>query len=192
MRTGKTARLTKETDVNVELNLDGSSQFQIDTDIKFFKHMLEQFAFHSGFDVKINAKSLDCDPHHLVEDTAIALGQAIKNALGEKKGINRYGQCMLPMDEALVLSVVDVSGRIFSKLDLNISEQKISDFDTILLPHFFASLAQHANITIHIKQLDGTDSHHIVEAVFKSFARALSFAVKSCGSNEIPSTKGLL
>lgn len=192
MRTGKIARKTNETDIYVELNLDGDAKFEIETDIKFFKHMLEQFAYHSKFDLKINAKSLDGDQHHLVEDVAIAMGLAFKEAIGDKAGINRYGQFILPMDEALVLSVVDVSGRIFSKLDINIDKRKISDMDSILLAHFFSSFAQNALVTVHIKQLDGVDSHHIAEAVFKSFARALSCAVKRTAGNEIPSTKGVL
>lgn len=192
MRTAKINRTTNETDIKIELNLDGSGSFEIDTDIKFFKHMLEQFAYHSKFDLQICAKSKDSDPHHLVEDVAIALGSAIKAALADKVGINRYGQFILPMDEALVMSVVDVSGRIFSKLDLNISDEKISDLDTVLLAHFFSSLAQNALMTIHIRQLDGNDSHHIAEAVFKSFAHALKVAVSLNNSGEIPSTKGVL
>lgn len=192
MRTGKIARATKETNINVELNLDGSGVFEIDTDIKFFKHMLEQFSYHSKFDLKIRAKSLDGDQHHLVEDVAIALGKAFIEAIGDKSGISRYGQCILPMDEALVMSVVDVSGRMFSKLDVTLDKRKVSDMDTVLAAHFFTSFAQNALITIHIKQLDGQDPHHILEAVFKSFARALSAAAKKgCGS-EIPSTKGVL
>lgn len=192
MRTSKIARKTKETDVTVELNLDGTGCYDINTDFKFFKHMLEQFAYHSKFDLKINAQSLDGDEHHLVEDVALALGSALKEALNDKKGINRYGQFILPMDEALVLSVVDLSGRMFSKLNLDIKEEKISDFSTIMLCHFFNSLAQNALMTVHIKQLDGTDPHHIAEAVFKSFARALSCAVRKGYDEEIPSTKGVL
>lgn len=192
MRAAKINRTTNETDIKIELNLDGSGSFEIDTDIKFFKHMLEQFAYHSKIDLKLCAKSKDFDPHHLVEDVAIALGAALKAALADKAGINRYGQFILPMDEALVMSVVDVSGRIFSKLDLNISDEKISDLDTVLLAHFFSSLAQNALMTIHIRQLDGNDSHHIAEAVFKSFAHALKTAVSLNNSSEIPSTKGVL
>lgn len=192
MRMSKIARKTKETEVSVELNLDGNGIYEIETDFKFFKHMLEQFAYHSKFDLKIVALSLDGDEHHLVEDVALALGSALKEALNDKKGINRYGQSILPMDDALVLSVVDLSGRVFSKLTLDIKDEKVSDFSVIMLPHFFNSLAQNALMTVHIKQLDGTDVHHIAEAVFKSFARALSCAVALGTNNEIPTTKGIL
>ncbi len=190
-RIGKAVRTTNETDVSVELNLDGSGKFDIETDIKFFKHMLEQFAYHSKFDLRVIAKSCDSDQHHLVEDVAIAMGLAFKEAIKDKSGINRYGQFILPMDEALVLSVVDISGRAFSKLDITV-EEKISDLDSIILPHFFTSFAQNSQITVHIKQLDGSDSHHIAEAVFKSFGRALGCAVKQGERNEVPSTKGVL
>lgn len=192
MRMSKIARKTKETEVSVELNLDGNGIYEIEADFKFFKHMLEQFAYHSKFDLKIKALSLDGDEHHLVEDVALALGSALKEALNDKKGINRYGQSILPMDDALVLSVVDLSGRVFSKLTLDIKDEKVSDFSVIMLPHFFNSFAQNALMTVHIKQLDGTDVHHIAEAVFKSFARALSCAVALGANNEIPSTKGIL
>lgn len=192
MRIAEISRKTKETDIFVKLNLDGTGSFDIDTDIKFFKHMLEQFAYHSKFDLVVKAKSLDGDQHHLVEDVAIALGAAFKEAVKDKTGINRYGQFILPMDEALVLCVVDISGRIFSKLDIDIDKRKVSDMDSVLLSHFFSSFAQNALVTIHIKQLDGTDSHHIAEAVFKSFANAMRIAVNLNGSNEIPSTKGIL
>ena len=154
--------------------------------------MLEQFAFHSKLDLKIIADSLDGDEHHLVEDVALALGSSFKEAISDKIGINRYGQCILPMDDALVLSAVDFSGRAYSKLDLNISAEKISDFSTILLPHFFNSFAQNSLMTIHVKQLDGLDPHHIVEASFKAFARAIAQAVQKNTSADVPSTKGVL
>ena len=192
MRHSLIDRKTKETDISVELNLDGEGKFEIDSDLKFFKHMLEQLAYHSKFDLKITAKSLDGDSHHLVEDVGLALGSALYNALSDKKGINRYGQFILPMDEALVMSVVDVSGRAFSKVDINILEENVSDFPVVLLSHFFHSLSQNSKITIHIKQLDGKDPHHIIEAVFKSFARSLKQAVTVASSEEIPSTKGVL
>ena len=192
MRTARLERKTNETDISVEINIDGSGKYSINTEFKFFKHMLEQMSCHSGIDLTLSAKSLDGDEHHLVEDVAIALGSVLKNALNDKKGINRYGQFILPMDEALVLSAVDLSGRAYSKLSLNISDEKISDFSTIMLPHFFNSLAQNAQMTLHIKQLDGTDSHHIAEAVFKSFAKALKTAVAFSNSKDVPSTKGVL
>ena len=194
MRINSQFRKTNETEVSVEINLDGQGDYQISTGIKFFNHMLEQFSAHSGFDLKLNVLSHDLDNHHVVEDVALTLGEAIKQALNDKKGIQRYGSFLLPMDEALVMSVVDLSGRPFSKLDANIKDEKTSDFETVLLPHFFNSLAQAMGGTIHIKVLDGYDTHHIIEAVFKSFARALS---QSCSINEnmknkIPSTKGVL
>jgi imidazoleglycerol phosphate dehydratase HisB len=136
--------------------------------------------------------SLDDNSHHLIEDVGLALGSVIKDALEDKKGINRYGQFILPMDEALVLSVVDISGRAFSKVTTSVDTEYISDFPAILLPHFFNSLAQNAQITVHIREIDGTDPHHIVEAMFKSFARAMSIAVSAGSSEEIPSTKGVL
>lgn len=192
MRISKIVRNTKETQVTVELNIDGTGVYDIKTDFKFFKHMLEQFAFHSKLDLKIIADSLDGDEHHLVEDVALALGRSFKEAIFDKIGINRYGQCILPMDDALVLSAVDFSGRAYSKLDLNISAEKISDFSTILLPHFFNSFAQNSLMTIHVKQLDGLDPHHIVEASFKAFARAIAQAVQKNTSADVPSTKGVL
>ena len=192
MRTGKIVRNTKETNVLIDLNIDGSGNYNIETDFRFFKHMLEQFAYHSGFDLTIKAKSLDGDEHHLVEDVALALGNALKEAIADKKGINRYGQFILPMDEALVLSAVDLSGRAYSKLSLEITDEKISDFSTVLLSHFFSSFAQNAAMTVHIRQLDGKDPHHIAEAVFKSFARSLRIAVSKNNLDEIPSTKGIL
>lgn len=192
MRTASIERNTKETRIKAEINLDGTGKYNIETNCKFFKHMLEQFVYHSKFDLNIEAVSLDGDTHHLVEDTAIVIGSLLKEALCTKEGITRYGQFILPMDEALVLSVVDISGRAFSKIDVSLPSENVSDFETVLLPHFFNSLAQNAQITVHIKQLDGKDTHHIIEAVFKSFARALSCAVKLNNTSEIPSTKGSL
>ena len=194
MRSSKKVRKTLETEVTVELNLDGTGKREISTPIKFFTHMLEQFAAHSGFDIKIDVKSHDKDNHHIVEDVALTLGEALKEALGDKKGINRYGSFTLPMDEALSLAVVDLSGRAFSKIDVDIKDEKTSDFETVILPHFFSSFAQSSLSTIHIKMLDGTDTHHIIEAIFKSFARALGVAcaIDESKKDIIPSTKGLL
>lgn len=194
MRESKKERKTLETEVKVELNLDGSGKREINTPIKFFTHMLEQFAAHGGFNLKINVQSHDKDNHHVIEDVALTLGEAFKEALSDKKGIVRYGSFILPMDESLSLAVVDLSGRAFSRVDVQIKDEKTSDFETVLLPHFFNSFAQASLSTIHIKLLDGTDTHHIIEAVFKSFARALSIA---CSIDEnkkdvIPSTKGIL
>ena len=194
MRQSAKLRETKETKINVNLNIDGNGNYKINTGIKFFDHMLEQLAHHAGFDLEIDVTSHDKDNHHVVEDVAITLGQAFLEALGDKKGITRYGEKILPMDEALVLSVVDISGRIFSKTDVVVKDEKTSDFETVILPHFFASFAQAALMTIHIKMLDGYDTHHIIEAVFKSFARALRIAVSYDENNKdkVPSTKGVL
>lgn len=197
MRTSLKERKTLETEVKIELNLDGTGEVgkrEINTPIKFFTHMLEQFAAHGSFDLKIDVQSHDKDNHHVIEDVALTLGEAFKEALGDKMGITRYGSFILPMDEALSLAVVDLSGRAFSRVDVEIKDEKTSDFETVLLPHFFNSFAQASLSTIHIKMLDGSDTHHIIEAVFKSFARALKIA---CSIDEkrkdmIPSTKGLL
>ncbi len=194
MRQSEKTRKTLETEVKIELNLDGTGKHEITSPIKFFTHMLEQFSAHGSFDLKIDVQSHDKDNHHIVEDVALTLGDAFKEALGDKKGINRYGSFILPMDEALSLAVIDLSGRTFSKVDAEIKDEKTSDFETVLLPHFFNSFAQASLSTIHIKMFDGTDTHHIIEAVFKSFARALSIA---CAIDEnkkdlIPSTKGIL
>lgn len=194
MRTSSKERKTFETEVKIELNIDGTGKREISTPIKFFTHMLEQFAAHGSFDLKIDVQSHDKDNHHVIEDVALTLGEAFKEALSDKKGITRYGSFILPMDEALSLAVIDLSGRAFSKIDVEIKDEKTSDFETVLLPHFFNSFAQASLSTIHVKMLDGTDTHHIIEAVFKSFARALRIA---CSTDEtkkdiIPSTKGLL
>jgi len=194
MRKSIKERKTLETEIKIELNLDGSGKREINTPIKFFTHMLEQVAAHGDFDLKIEVKSNDGDNHHVVEDVAITLGEAFKEALGDKKGIIRYGSFTLPMDEALVLAVVDLSGRMFCKTSVELKDERTSDFETVLLPHFFKSFAQASLSTIHIKMLDGTDTHHIIEAVFKSFARALKIAcsIDENKKNKIPSTKGVL
>lgn len=194
MRKSEKGRKTLETEVKIELNLDGEGKRKINTPVKFFTHMLEQFAAHGSFDINIDVQSHDKDNHHVIEDVALTLGEAFKEALGDKKGITRYGSFILPMDEALCMSVIDLSGRAFSKLDVEIKDEKTSDFETVLLAHFFSSFAQASLSTIHIKLLDGADTHHIIEAVFKSFARALKIAcsIDESNKNLIPSTKGLL
>lgn len=194
MRQSEKIRKTLETEVKIGLKIDGTGKREISTPIKFFTHMLEQFAAHGGFDLKIDVQSHDKDNHHVIEDVALTLGEAFKEALGDKKGICRYGSFTLPMDEALSLAVIDLSGRAFSKVDVEIKDEKTSDFETVLLPHFFNSFAQASLSTIHIKLLDGTDTHHIIEAVFKSFARALRTAcsIDETQKDIIPSTKGLL
>lgn len=198
MRISKQTRETKETKVEVALNLDAAlcpngAKYEISTGIKFFDHMLEQFAHHSGFDLTVKASSLDSDPHHLVEDVALTLGTAFKTALGDKRGIARYSSVILPMDEALVLCALDISGRACCKVEISMPECKVSDFETTLFAHFFQSFAQNSQITLHIKKMNEkeADAHHVMEAAFKATARALREAVKINGDT-IPSTKGVL
>lgn len=194
MRKSEKIRKTLETEVKIELNIDGTGKREINTPVKFFTHMLEQFAAHGGFDLKIDVQSHDKDNHHIIEDVALTLGDAFKEALGDKMGVTRYGSFILPMDEALALAVIDLSGRAFAKTDVKIKDERTSDFETVLLPHFFNSFAQASLSTIHIKLLDGSDTHHIIEAIFKSFARALNIACSLDKDKKgiIPSTKGLL
>ena len=194
MRTSKIERNTLETQIKLNLNIDGCGNKKIDCDIPFFKHMLEQFAAHGYFDIDLEVKSLDGDMHHSVEDVAIVLGQAFKEALGDKKGIKRYGNATIPMDEALVMSAIDLSGRAYCNTDLSIQEEKTGDFDTILVKHFFSSFAANSLSTVHIKTLYGDDTHHVIEAIFKSFARALKMAceIDEAHKDITPSTKGVL
>ena len=195
MRISNKKRATKETEIEIKVNIDGNGKYKIDTGIKFFDHMLEQLSSNSKIDMEIGVKSLDTNKHHIVEDTAITLGNALKEALGEKRGIKRYGERFVPMDESLTLSVIDLSGRIYSKTDIeNIKEEKTEGFETILVEHFFNSLAQGILATIHIKNLYGKDPHHIIESIFKSFGRALREACEKDNRivDDIPSTKGLL
>lgn len=194
MREISKKRETKETSINVEINLDESNESSISCSNKFFSHMLEQLAKHSGFKIKLDANSLDGDEHHLIEDTAITLGEALCEALGDKRGIKRYASTILPMDDAMVLCALDISGRAYLNFDIDIVQEKTSDFETVLLYHFFESFAHAAKITLHIKKLAGYDPHHLIEAVFKAFARSLKEAcsIDENKKNEIPSTKGVL
>lgn len=194
MRVAKIERNTLETQISIELDIDGDGRKNIQTDIPFFKHMLEQFCAHGYFDITLSVKSLDGDIHHTVEDVAIVLGQAFKEALGDKKGIKRYGNALIPMDEALVMTAIDLSGRAFCNTDLDIKEEKTGEFDTILVKHFFSSFAANSLSTIHIKRAYGEDTHHIIEAAFKSFARALKSACEIDEKHKdiTPSTKGVL
>lgn len=170
-------RKTKETDINLEINLDGSGNAQVETGIGFFNHMLDSFSRHGFFDLKLNVKGdLYVDSHHTVEDTGIVLGQAIKKALKDKKGIKRYGSCILPMDEALVLCAIDLSGRPYLSYDLEFLTDKVGYMETEMIKEFFYALSYSAGINLHIKMLNGTNSHHIVEATFKAFAKALDEA----------------
>lgn len=194
MRYSKKIRETFETKILVEVNLDGNGKHSISTGIKFFDHMLEQVAVHSSMDLNIEVVSHDKDNHHVVEDVALTFGAALAEALGDKKGINRYGEKFIPMDEALAHTVIDLSGRVFSKVTAEIKDEKTSDFETVMLPHFFQSFAQASLSTIHIRLIDGYDTHHIIEAIFKSFARALKCAVALDEKNSgvVPSSKGIL
>ena len=194
MRTASIERNTLETKIKLSLNIDGCGSKNIKTDIPFFKHMLEQFAAHGYFDIDLDVISLDGDIHHTVEDAAIVLGQAFKDALGDKKGIKRYGNAVIPMDEALVMCAVDLSGRAYCNTDLDIKEEKTGDFDSILVKHFMTSFAANSLSTLHLKSLYGEDTHHIIEAAFKAFARALKTACEIDAEHKdiMPSTKGIL
>lgn len=193
-RTSSIVRKTKETDIKIELDLDGALPSRIETGIPFMDHMLEQFAKHGGFGLDIKAKGdLNVDFHHTIEDIGIVLGKALKSALGEKRGIARYGWCILPMDEALVLVAIDISGRPLLKYEVKSPTKQVGGFDARLFHEFFQALTSQSGITLHIKMLSGDDAHHVFEAIFKAFAKALSQATKIVGNlEEIPSTKGIL
>ena len=195
MRISTINRQTSETNISLTLNLDGSGISAIDTGCGFFDHMLTLFARHSGFDLTLTCKGdTYVDDHHTVEDVGICLGKALTEALGDKRGINRYGDRILPMDEALILSAVDVSGRGGCFMDMSIPTERVGTFDTQLCEEFFIALAQNGGLTLHVRQLAGRNSHHIIEGAFKSVARSLSEAVSVDEKNadKIPSTKGLL
>ncbi len=195
MRTAEIIRTTKETDIKLSLNLDGKGNSEINTKCGFLDHMLTLFARHGRFDLNVICDGdVEVDYHHTVEDIGIALGQAFSTALGDKKGIVRYGSCILPMDETLILSAADISGRSYLAFGLKIPTATVGDFDTELVSEFFYGFVRNANVTLHIKQLDGTNSHHIIEGTFKSVARTLKEAVSIDPqfANEIPSTKGVL
>ena len=195
MRKAEISRKTNETDIMLKINLDGKGQSKIDTGCGFFDHMLTLFAKHSGFDIEITCKGdTYVDDHHTVEDIGITLGKAFLEALGDKKGITRYGYMILPMDEALILTAADISGRGNIQYDLEIPSQKVGSFDTELCEEFWIAFAQNAKFTLHIKQLSGRNSHHIIEGTFKSVARSLkqAAAIDTNSADEIPSTKGVL
>ncbi len=195
MRTAEIARNTGETQIKLSINLDGNGDYTVNTGCGFLNHMLELFARHGGFDLEVECSGdTEVDFHHTVEDVGIVLGSALKHALGDCRGIVRYGSFLLPMDESLVLCALDISGRDCLVYGLNIPAQKVGDFDTELCEEFFTALCRSAGITLHLKQLDGKNSHHIIEAAFKGFARALKTAVSIDGANadRIPSTKGVL
>ena len=195
MRTAKLRRTTGETDVAVVLDLDGTGKSEISTGCGFLDHMLILFARHGRFDLTVQAKGDTwVDDHHTVEDVGITLGDAFARALGEKRGVTRYGSTILPMDEALILTAVDLSGRGFLCYDLAIPTEKVGTFDTQLVGEFFAAFARRADLTLHVKQLAGANSHHIIEGAFKSLARSLrtAAAIDPAAAGEVPSTKGVL
>jgi imidazoleglycerol-phosphate dehydratase len=195
MRVSEIKRKTAETDVRVRLSLDGKGIFKIDTGCGFLDHMLTLFTAHSGYDLSASCKGdVQVDYHHTAEDIAICLGDAFLEALGEKVGITRYGDIILPMDESLILAAVDISGREYLGFDVEIPAYKVGDFDTELCEEFFRAFVRRARLTLHIKKLAGTNSHHIIEGVFKAVARALAkaTAINPKKADEIPSTKGAL
>jgi len=193
MRTFEISRKTAETDISLSLNLDGTGKSSIDTGCGFLNHMLTLFAAHGKFDLNVKCSGdTDVDDHHSVEDIGIVLGQAFQAALGDKRGITRYGSFLLPMDEALIQTAVDISGRSCLCYGLEIPTQKIGTFDTELVEEFFLAFTRNCPMSLHIRQLAGRNSHHIVEGVFKSVARSLKAAVALDGTNDIPSTKGVL
>lgn len=194
LRRARVSRATKETDISIELGLDGSGRSHVDTGIPFLNHMLEIFARHGFFDLRIQAKGdLDVDQHHTVEDVGLTLGQALREALGDKAGIRRFGNASCPLDEALVTTVVDLSGRPFLAYNLKIKQARVGVFDTELVHDFFLALSNQAGMNLHFNQVQGRNAHHIVEAAFKSFARALDEAKQiDPRVKGVPSTKGTL
>lgn len=193
-RKASLTRTTKETDVKLELNIDGTGENQIETGIGFFNHMLTGFSKHGFFDLNVSVKGdLEVDGHHTVEDTGIVLGNAIKEAIGDKVGIKRFGYFILPMDDALVLCSLDLSGRPYFAFDAHFPTQMVGDFETELVREFFYAISYSAGMNLHIKVLDGVNSHHIAEAMFKAFGKALD---EACTKDEriksVLSTKGTL
>ncbi|MBQ8354609.1 MAG: imidazoleglycerol-phosphate dehydratase HisB [Oscillospiraceae bacterium] len=193
MRNAQIIRKTAETDIMLTLDLDGNGVSQIKTGVGFLDHMLTLFAAHGKFDLTVTCQGdTDVDDHHSAEDIGICLGMALAKALGEKRGINRYGSFLLPMDEALIQTAVDISGRSHLSYGLEIPTEKIGSFDSELVEEFWLAFVRQCPMSLHIRQLAGKNSHHIVEGCFKSVARSLRFAVASDGTNDIPSTKGVL
>lgn len=195
MRTAEITRVTAETDIRLTLTLDGTGKSEIDTGCGFLNHMLTLFARHGRFDLCVRCKGdTDVDDHHTTEDIGIALGQAFYRALGDKRGICRYADRTLPMDEALILSAVDISGRGGAYLELPMPTQKVGTFDTELCAEFWIAFARDAGLTLHIRELAGSNSHHIIEGTFKAVARSLraAVAINPACAGEIPSTKGVL
>ena len=192
MRHSEVSRETAETAVKLSLELDGSGRSEIDTGVGFLDHMLTLLALHGGFDLAVSCKGdLEVDAHHSVEDIGLCFGAALAQALGKKRGINRYGSILLPMDEALILCAVDLSGRPCLRYTADIPSQKVGDFDTELAREFFQAVVNTSLMSLHIRQLDGLNSHHIIEGMFKALGRALRQAVAVTGG-ALPSTKGVL
>ena len=193
MRTAQITRRTAETDIMLTLNLDGTGKSTVKTGVGFLDHMLTLFAAHGKFDLEVTCQGDTwVDDHHSAEDIGICLGQAFQTALGDKRGITRYGSYLLPMDEALIQTAVDISGRSYLGYGLEIPTEKIVTFDTELVEEFWLAFVRQCPMSLHIRQLAGKNAHHIVEGCFKSVARSLRIAVASDGTNEIPSTKGVL
>lgn len=193
MRTSNIERKTGETDISLALNLDGEGKSTIDSGCGFLDHMLTLFAAHGKFDLTLSCKGdTNVDDHHTVEDIGICLGKAFAEALGDKRGIARYGDITLPMDEALILAAVDLSGRDYLGYALEIPTEKVGSFDTELVEEFWLAFVRNAACNLHIRQLAGKNSHHIIEGAFKAVARSLRAAVKSDGTDAVPSTKGVL
>ena len=195
MRTSEIKRKTAETDIYLSLNIDGSGKSDINTGVGFLDHMLTLFSRHGRFDLDISCKGdVDVDDHHSVEDIGICLGKAFSEAVGDMKGINRYGDIILPMDEALIMCAVDISGRSFLNYGLEIPTEKVGTFDTELTEEFLLALVRNFPISLHIKQLEGKNSHHIIEGTFKALGRVLDKAteIDRRYADEIPSTKGVL
>ncbi len=193
MRTAEIARNTAETNISLKVNLDGTGKTEVNTGVGFLNHMLTLFAAHGKFDLEVRCVGdTDVDDHHSVEDVGICLGQAFRQALGDKRGITRYGSFLLPMDEALILAAVDISGRSSLNDALEIPTEKIGSFDTELVEEFFLGFVRSCPMSLHLRKLAGTNSHHIVEGAFKAFGRAMKAAVALDGTDKIPSTKGVL
>lgn len=195
MRIAEINRKTNETDIKLKLNIDGRGESDINSGCGFLDHMLTLFSRHARFDLTLECKGdVEVDYHHTVEDIGIVLGDALSQALGDMRGITRYGSFILPMDESLIMTALDISGRSHLGYNLNILAPKVGDFDTELTREFFEALVRKAGITLHINQLAGTNSHHIIEGTFKSFARSIkaAVAIEKDYENEIPSTKGVL
>ena len=194
LRAIRIERKTAETDIVAELNIDGEGKAQIDTGIGFFDHMLNSFARHGLFDLnRTVAGDLYVDTHHTIEDAGIVIGTAIKEAIGNKKGIRRYGHCILPMDDALVLCAIDLSGRPYLAFDVELTTERVGYFDTEMLKEFFYAISYTSGMNLHIKKMDGTNNHHIIECVFKAFAKALDQACeKDIRIKDVLSTKGTI